>query len=169
MDVGGSNSNSNQLAKQDKQKLSSMPEYYHVRIKSSKNFDRFLEQITSTRQRLWDKDFRGSIQTGDYLGFITGPGDNACVHVYRVLKELSSSHRPSHWATTQPNTKGNGKHSVGDRDVIVLTDQHALPRIIEWSSLRMESGLGGTSSSWMPHGIERVKTCRKRLPFAHLL
>jgi hypothetical protein len=150
-----------------------MSRYFHVRINSKKqphgDFTKFLAEITSSREGQWDKDTNGFIKTGDYLGFITGPKGDEVVHIFLVKSEHNSSERPEHWAKGKPHTDGNGKCPVDGRGVIVLTDKHRLPKTIEWSDLRTQTGLGGTSTTWMPRGTERVKSKQHLLPFAHLL
>jgi len=105
---------------------------------------------------MWDKDKSNKIKTGDYIGFITGPTNNENVLIFLVKEELPSSMRPTHWATTTPYTEGNGISPVNDREVVILTDIHSLPKQVEWSTIRDSTGLGGDCSTWMPRGTQRV-------------
>lgn len=146
-----------------------MHEYYHTRVNPSRSqpssdFGIFMSEMMATRQGIWDKDKGNKLKKGDYLSFITGPVGNEIVYIYLVKEELPSYMRPSHWASAKPYTENNGITSVDDRGVIVLTNEHSLPKTIEWSDVRRATGLGGDCSTWMPRGTQRVKNS-ERLPF----
>lgn len=146
-----------------------MPEYWHVRINSSRNqpnsdFQKMMNEIISTRKALWDKDSNNRIQVGDYLGFITGPKNKELVYIYKVIEEFGPEKRHKHWASLKPHTDGNGKTVVNYRDVIVITNMHTLPLHIEWDHFRRITGLGGNCEHWMPRGTQIVKQ-KEKLPF----
>jgi hypothetical protein len=122
-----------------------MPEYYHTRVnpiraQPNSDFAMFMAEMLATRRAIWDKDSRNKIVVDDYLGFITGPIGNELVYIYKVEKELPSYMRPSHWASAKPHTEGNGETSVDKRGVIVLTNEHELPKKIEWNEVRRATG-----------------------------
>ena len=89
------------------------------------------------------------------------------MYIYKVKEELPASERPSHWKSSEPHTEGNGKTSVGERGVVVLTNVHVLPRKqYEWSEIRdatRRSTNGSTKG--IPRGTERVVTNKELLPF----
>ena len=146
-----------------------MPNYFHVRINNKKDqpnsdFSVFMREIIEKRESLWDKDNGNKIKKGDYLGIITGPMNNENVYIFLVKEEHSPAMRPSHWAVGTPHTEGNGLGSVDYRGVITLTNNHALPKEIEWRKIRRETGLGGECESWMPRGTQRIVNTQN-LPF----
>jgi hypothetical protein len=146
-----------------------MAEYYHVRISPKRkvvdhDFGIFLSEMMATREGKWDKDGKNGIVAGDYLGFITGPCENALVYIFKVSREGSIKERPWYWANDTPYNEGNGTNSVSERQVIILTNNHSLPKTYEWSDFKAKTGLGGSCISWMPRGTQRVVN-KKRLPF----
>ena len=88
------------------------------------------------------------------------------MYIYKVKEELPASERPAHWKSSDPHTEGNGKTSVGERGVVVLTNVHDLPRKqYEWSEIRdatRRSTNGSTKG--IPRGTERVVTNKNLLP-----
>jgi len=146
-----------------------MPEYYHVRINPKRenamtDFSLFFTELLTTRQGRWDKDSKNRIVVGDYLGFITGPVGEEVVYICKVDREGTVEERPTHWASATPYTSSNGKTSVDDRQVIILTNKHALPKTFEWREFRTITGLGGDCTTWAPRGTQRVAN-KKTLPF----
>ena len=118
-----------------------MPEYYHVRISPKRvdvmtDFNIFFTELLTTRQGRWDKDSKNRIVVGDYLGFITGPVSEEVVYIFKVEREGTVEERPSHWASATPYTSNNGQTSVADRQVIILTNKHSLPKTFEWRKFR---------------------------------
>jgi hypothetical protein len=147
-----------------------MVNYFHVRINNksgqpSSDFGIFMGEILTRRESVWDKDNANKIKKGDYLGFITGPKDNEIVYIFLVKEEHPSQMRPSHWAVGKPHVDGNGNSAVDDRGVITLTNNHKLPKQVEWSHVRRATGLGGDCATWMPRGTQRVVRTSK-LPFS---
>lgn len=146
-----------------------MPEYYHVRISPKRvdvmtDFNIFFTELLTTRQGRWDKDSKNRIVVGDYLGFITGPVSEEVVYIFKVEREGTVEERPSHWASATPYTSNNGQTSVADRQVIILTNKHSLPKTFEWRKFRAITGLGGDCAAWAPRGTQRVVN-KKTLPF----
>jgi hypothetical protein len=146
-----------------------MPEYYHVRISPKRvdvmtDFSIFFTEILATREGRWDKDSKNRIVVGDYLGFITGPVGEEVVYIYKVEREGTADERPSHWASATPYTSNNGQTAVSDRQVIILTNKHTLPKTFEWRKFRSITGLGGKCVAWAPRGTQRVAD-KKALPF----
>jgi hypothetical protein len=146
-----------------------MPEYYHTRVNSKKSqpdtdFSKFMRDITSYRKASWDKDKGNKLCKGDYLGFITGPTGHELVYIFKVISEHPSSDRPNHWVKGKPHTIGNGKYSVDNREVIELSNNHSLPKTIEWKQFREITGLGKNCKSWMPRGTQRIRD-KTVLPF----
>jgi hypothetical protein len=146
-----------------------MPEYYHVRINPKReevmnDFCLFFTELLTTRQGRWDKDSKNRIVVGDYIGFITGPVGEEVVYICKVEREGVARDRPTHWASTTPYTSNNGKSSVADRQVIILTNKHELPKTFEWRKFRAITGLGKGCVAWAPRGTQRVVN-KKTLPF----
>ena len=149
--------------------IKKMPQYYHVRINPKRtdvmaDFSIFFAEILATRKGRWDKDSKNRIAVDDYLGFITGPVGEELVYIYKVEREGTVEERPSHWFSTTPYTTNNGKTSVADRQVIILTSKHELPKTFEWRKFRAITGLGGECTAWAPRGTQRVAN-KKTLPF----
>ena len=151
-----------------------MPEYYHVRINPKRtdvmtDFSIFFTEILVTREGRWDKDSKNRIVVGDYLGFITGPVGEEVVYIYKVEREGTADERPSHWASATPYTSNNGQTAVSDRQVIILTNKHTLPKTFEWRKFRSITGLGGKCVAWAPEElkgllIRRLYLFRSRNP-----
>ena len=147
-----------------------MANYFHVRISNksgqpSSDFAIFMAEILACRESMWDKDKANKMKKGDYIGFITGPKDNENVYIFLVKEEHpEQTTRPRHWVVGKPHTVGNGNSAVDDRGVITLTNNHTLPKQVEWSEIRRATGLGGDCATWMPRGTQRVVDYRK-LPF----
>jgi hypothetical protein len=120
------------------------------------DFMYFQKEIITNRQGTWDKDMDNTLSVGDYLGFITGPTDNAFVYIYKVIGAGTAEDRPSHWKNNAYNTN-NGTNDVDNRIVIFLTDIHMLPKTYEWNSFKKISGLAPNCDSWMPRGTQKVK------------
>ena len=146
-----------------------MPEYYHVRInpnrvKPASDLDVLFSQLLKSRKGAWDKDHANRIKVGDYLGFITGQKGDELIYILKVEEEKTVEARLDHWASDLPYTDNNGICSVADRQVIILTNKHDLPKTYEWRTFRDDTGLGKECVSWMPRGTQRV-TERYTLPF----
>ena len=138
-----------------------MPEYFHVRINPKRqdvmtDFSIFFAELISTRQGRWDKDSKNRISVGDFLGFITGPVGEEIVYICKVEREGTIDERPAHWKSITPYTGNNGTSNVSDREVIILTNNHDLPKTFEWRKFRTITGLGGECTSWAPRGTQRV-------------
>ncbi len=142
--------------------------YWHVRISPTKpsvllDYKRFVESVMTSGTGFWDNDAKNRMKSGDFLGFITGPIDgNEQIHIYKVMDGLTTDERLSHWKSDTPYTTGNGVNSVSHRQVIILTNDHLLPKLYSWRKFRSETGLGKTHYPWMPQGTEHV---RRNLPF----
>lgn len=149
--------------------LASQATYWHVRISPSKksvitDYMKLVESVMVTGKGLWDKDSKNQIASGDYLGFITGLTGNEQIHIYKVSGLLTTDERLSHWASDTPYTAGNGVNIVSHRQVIVLTNDHLLPKSYDWRVFRRETRLGNDCYAWMPRGTQKV--CNKdTLPF----
>ena len=146
------------------------PEYYHVRVNPKrtavmKDFDLFFAEMIRTRYGTWDKDSKNKMVAGDYLGFITGPVGEEEIYIYRIKGEGTAEERPSHWASTTPYTSNNGKTSVAERQTIILTNKHTIPKTYDWRKFRKDTGLGCNCTSWMPRGTQRVDQTKWSLPF----
>ena len=146
------------------------PNYWHVRINPKRtevmeDFSIFQTDITKTRQGRWDKDSRNRIAVGDHLGFITGPAHEELVFIFKIIGEENTTERPNHWASSTPYTENNGITSVADRQVIILTNKHSLPKTFEWREFRLSTGLGGKCESWAPRGTQRVDQKKFILPW----
>lgn len=140
-----------------------MPEYYHTRVspnrsQPSSDFAKFMSDIVTKRESVWDKDHRGKINVGDYLGFITGETGKELIYIFRVKEELPHYMRPDHWAQNKSHT--NGVENVDHRGVIVLTNIHHLPKTFEWSVFQKATGIGR-----IPQGTQRVATKKNLIPF----
>lgn len=143
------------------------PEYYHTRVspqrsQPSSDFAKFLSEIVTKRESVWDKDHRGKIKTGDYLGFITGETGKELIYIFRVKKELPHYMRPDHWAQNRSHT--SGVENVDKRDVIVLTNEHPLPKTFEWLLFQKATELGR-----IPQGTQRVATKKYLIPFVSMM
>ena len=147
-----------------------MASYWHVRISPTKksvllDYSKFVESVVMRGKGFWDNDTRNRMKTGDFLGFITGPMDgNEQIHIYKIILDGSTEERLSHWKSDTPYTAGNGANVVSHRQVIVLTDDHLLPKSYSWRKFRSETGLGKENDSWMPRGTEKV-LIRENFPF----
>jgi hypothetical protein len=147
-----------------------MATYWHVRISPSKksvilDYRKFVESVMTSGKGFWDNDTRNRMKSGDFLGFITGPTDgNEQIHIYKVIDSLTPEERLSHWKSDTPYTSGNGVNTVSHRQVIVLTNDHSLPKTYSWRRFRSETGLGKENDSWMPRGTEKV-LIRENFPF----
>jgi hypothetical protein len=95
------------------------------------DFARFMDSIYTTKQGKWDKDHKGKITTGDYIGFITGPNGNEHVYIFKVIAELPLEERESWW-TSNAYTENNGISGTSNRIPILLTDEHGLPPSWDW-------------------------------------
>jgi len=115
-----------------------------------------MTEILEKRESMWDKDKSNKIKTGDYIGFITGPTGDENVYIFLVKAELPPSMRPTHWATNTPYTEGNGVSAVNDREVVILTNKHSVPKQVEWNTIKKSTGLGGECTTWMPRGTQRI-------------
>lgn len=147
-------------------KMASPITYWHVRISPTKksvilDYRKFVESVMTTGKGFWDNDNKNRIKSGDILGFITGPIGNEQIHIYKVIDGLTSDERLSHWKSDTPYTTGNGVNIVSHRQVIVLTNDHILPKLYSWRMFRSETGLGRECYTWMPRGTEKVN----RTPF----
>jgi hypothetical protein len=148
--------------------LTSQATYWHVRISPTKksvilDYREFVESVMTSGKGFWDNDTKNRIQSGDFLGFITGPTDgNEQIHIYKVIDGLTPEERLSHWKSDTPYTTGNGVNIVSHRQVIVLTNDHLLPKSYSWRKFRSETGLGKENDRWMPRGTEKVN---RTLPF----
>lgn len=112
----------------------------------------------------WDNDTRNRMKSGDFLGFITGPMDgNEQIHIYKIIDGLTKDERLSHWKSDTPYTTGNGVNIVSHRQVIVLTNDHSLPKTYSWR-FRSETGLGKENDTWMPRGTQNV-LIQENFPF----
>ena len=143
--------------------------YWHVRISPKRksvldDYEKFLETMMETGQGLWDRDSKNQIKTGDYLGFITGENGKEQIHIYKVSRVCTTIERLPQWASDMPYTTGNGFNSVSDRQAIVLTNDHSLPKTYDWHNFRRATGLGNDCSTWMPRGTQKVSN-KETLPF----
>ena len=120
------------------------------------DFMYFQKEIITKREGVWDKDSDNTLSLGDYLGFITGPKDNAVVYIYKVTRIGTTEDRPSHWKNNAYNAN-NGTNDVNHRTVIFLTNIHILPKTYEWNSFKKITGLAPNCPSWMPRGTQKVK------------
>lgn len=101
-----------------------------------RDYDYFLEEVSTNGQGLWDKDTRNRMRTGDYVGFITGPIPDAEVQLFRVVEERPVEARQSFW-------------SVSHREVVVLTHDPEAPVGYSWNMWRRETGY---AESFWPNG-----------------
>jgi len=153
----------------DGKNIAPQANYWHVRISPSKksvitDYMKLVASMMVTGKGLWDRDSKNQIASGDYLGFITGITGNEQIHIYKVIDLLTTFERPSHWASDTPYTAGNGVNIVSYRQVIVLTNNHLLPKSYDWRVFRRVTGLGNDCYTWMPRGTQKV--CNKEtLPF----
>ena len=147
--------------------------YWHVRI-SPKNksnvidYDKLVASITVSGKGFWDNDNKNQIKSGDFIGFITGLSGNEQIHIYKIIDNLTTDKRLSHWKSDEPYTIGNGVNSVSHRKVIVLTNIHLLPKSYNWRVFRSHTKLGKDCYSWMPRGTEKVLNSES-LPFYALI
>lgn len=147
--------------------------YWHVRISpknetSSTDYKKFVESVTVTGKGFWDNDTKNQIKSGDFIGFITGLSGNEQIHIYKIIDTLARDKRLSHWKSDEPYTIGNGINSVLHRNVIVLTNDHLLPKSYNWRIFRNYTKLGKDCYSWMPRGTEKVLN-NESLPFYALM
>ena len=115
--------------------------FYHVRIspnqfQAKSDFDNFTAEISESGSGRWDKDKDNKLTTGDYLAFITGPKDAKLVKIFMVRAEMSADTRPEWWVKNSPHTENNGTTPADNRGVVQLTDNHPLPKTIEWTVYR---------------------------------
>ena len=144
------------------------PNYYHARInpscmKASFDWQLFMNDMTITNQGKWDKDHKGKIVAGDYLGFIIGEKGEEVVKIFKVKEELPLNQRESWWSE-KAYTENNGVNSTKHRVPILLTNQHELPKTWAWSDIKKNVGLSPNCSTWMPRGTQRVANSNL-LPF----
>lgn len=155
----------------DGKQIASLTTYWHVRISPTKpsvllDYLKFVESVRVSRKGFWDNDTKNRMKSGDFLGLITGPNDgNEQIHIYKVIDVLTPDERLSHWKSDTPYTTGNGVNIVSHREVIVLTNDHILPKSYSWRMFRSETGLGKEKYTWMPRGTEKVKGQRILLTF----
>ena len=134
-----------------------MPSYFIVRISPSrkeakKDFAVFMSEIISDRKGKWDKDSKNKMRVGDFLGFITGPTGSELVYNFIVKDELDEIHRPTHWCSNTAYFE-EGIQAVNKRKVIILTNEHNIPRTIEWSNLKRETGY---KPNYTPRGTHPI-------------
>ena len=144
--------------------------YSHVRISPSrknpiKDFTLFMNEMTITNQGKWDKDHKGALAAGDFIGFIVGKTGEEVVYIYKVIKELPLTKRESWWSE-KAYTENNGIKSTKHRVPILLTNEHEYPKTWAWSDIKKKVGLSPKCSTWMPRGTQRVVK-KHLLPFVN--
>lgn len=132
-------------------------------MNASSDWQLFMNDMTITNQGKWDKDHKGKIVAGDYLGFIIGEKGEEVVKIFKVKEELPLNLRESWWSE-KAYTENNGVNSTKHRVPILLTNQHELPKTWAWSDIKKNVGLSPNCSTWMPRGTQRIANSNL-LPF----
>jgi hypothetical protein len=127
-----------------------MAKYYHVRISNKKNpkndYKYFMDSIRVKNEAAWDKDCYNKIKIGDYVG-----ND---VNIFKVKEETV---RENHWEKNNPYTLGNGRGPVQNRNGIILTNIHSVPKVLEWKKIKESINFAPNNPSLMPRGMQVVK------------
>jgi hypothetical protein len=141
--------------------------YYHVRISpKSQNpkadFTNFMNEMEITHEAKWDKDHKGKMKIGDYIGFIVGKAGEEIVHIFKIKSELPLDKRESWWSeTTYAN---NSTNTTKYRIPILLTSDHEFSKTWEWSDIKKKVGIAPNFPTWMPRGTQLVAK-KHLLPF----
>ena len=126
------------------------------------DYSLFMNDMEIINEAKWDKDHKGKIKIGDYIGFIVGKAGETVVHIFQVKSELPLDERESWWSDTAYtyNTSNSTKHRVP----ILLTKNHSLAKTWSWSDIKEKTGLAPGMPTWMPRGTQKVAK-KHLLPF----
>jgi hypothetical protein len=130
---------------------------------SKTDFDLFMNNIELTGQGKWDKDFKGQMTIGNYLGFIIDKDGKKIVRFFKVKAELPIDSRESWWSEKAYNIN-NGINGTSKRTPILLTSEHDGPKMWDWKDIKIKLGYSPGCATWMPRGTLRVKK-NNLLPF----